>query len=445
MIIELLRSAACLSWDPQIETMPRRELKELQLAKLRKLVAYTYDNVPFYRNKLDSMGLSPDSIKKLDDIRHLPFTSKDDLRDNYPFDLFATPMREVVRIHASSGTTGKATVVGYTRKDLELWSEMMARIHSAGGVTKDDIAQISFGYGLFTGGFGHHYGLEKIGAAVIPASSGNTERQVQIMKDFGTTVLICTPSYALHIADVMVEMGIDPKRDLKLKYGLFGAEPWSESIRREIEKKMCLTATDNYGLSELIGPGVSGECLEKNGMHINEDSFIVEIIDPKSGERLKEGEKGELVITPLDKEALPLLRYRTKDLSIISPEQCRCGRTTARIMKIMGRTDDMLIIRGVNVFPSQIEEALLEVDGIAPHYQIIVDRQKNIDILEVHVEVTDRLFFDEMKRIVEIETQIIDRLYAIIGIKVKLKLVEPRTIERSTGKAKRVLDKRNVY
>lgn len=432
-------------WDPQIETMPRRELKELQLAKLRKLVAYTYDNVPFYRNKLDSMGLSPDSIKKLDDIRHLPFTSKDDLRDNYPFDLFATPMREVVRIHASSGTTGKATVVGYTRKDLELWSEMMARIHSAGGVTKDDIAQISFGYGLFTGGFGHHYGLEKIGAAVIPASSGNTERQVQIMKDFGTTVLICTPSYALHIADVMVEMGIDPKRDLKLKYGLFGAEPWSESIRREIEKKMCLTATDNYGLSELIGPGVSGECLEKNGMHINEDSFIVEIIDPKSGERLKEGEKGELVITPLDKEALPLLRYRTKDLSIISPEQCRCGRTTARIMKIMGRTDDMLIIRGVNVFPSQIEEALLEVDGIAPHYQIIVDRQKNIDILEVHVEVTDRLFFDEMKRIVEIETQIIDRLYAIIGIKVKLKLVEPRTIERSTGKAKRVLDKRNVY
>jgi phenylacetate-CoA ligase len=391
------------------------------------------------------MGLSPDSIRKLEDIRLLPFTTKDDLRDNYPFDLFATPMRNVVRIHASSGTTGKATVVGYTRKDLELWSEMMARIHSAGGVTNDDIAQISFGYGLFTGGFGHHYGLEKIGAAVIPASSGNTERQVQIMKDFGTTVLICTPSYALHIADVMAEMGIDPKRDLKLKYGLFGAEPWSESIRREIEKKMCLTATDNYGLSELIGPGVAGECLEKNGMHINEDSFLVEIIDPKSGECLIEGEKGELVITPLDKEALPLLRYRTKDLSIFSTGQCRCGRTTARIMKIMGRTDDMLIIRGVNVFPSQIEEALLEVDGIAPHYQIIVDRQKNIDILEVHVEVTDRLFFDEMKRIVEIETQIIDRLYAIIGIKVKLKLVEPRTIERSTGKAKRVIDKRNVY
>ncbi len=432
-------------WNPQIESMPRRELKELQLSKLKKMMGYVYENVPFYRKKFDSIGLKPESIKTLDDIKNIPFTSKDDLRDNYPFQLFATPMSEIIRIHASSGTTGKATVVGYTKKDLELWSELMARIHTAGGVTKDDIAQISFGYGLFTGGFGHHYGLEKIGAAVIPASSGNTERQVQIMKDFGTTVLICTPSYALHIADIMSEMGVNPKTDLKLKYGLFGAEPWSESIRREIEKKMNITATDNYGLSELIGPGVSGECLEKKGMHINEDSFLVEIIDPETGNILKDGDEGELAITALDKEALPLLRYRTKDLSILLPDPCRCGRTTARIMKIMGRTDDMLIIRGVNVFPSQIEEVLLEVEGIAPHYQIIVEREKNIDILEVHVEVTDRLFFDEMKRIVQLETKITDRLYSVLGIKVKLKLVEPRTIERSTGKAKRVIDNRKLY
>jgi len=432
-------------WNPQIESMPRRELKELQLSKLKKMMGYVYENVPFYRKKFDSIGLKPESIKTLDDIKNIPFTSKDDLRDNYPFQLFATPMSEIIRIHASSGTTGKATVVGYTKKDLELWSELMARIHTAGGVTKDDIAQISFGYGLFTGGFGHHYGLEKIGAAVIPASSGNTERQVQIMKDFGTTVLICTPSYALHIADIMSEMGVNPKTDLKLKYGLFGAEPWSESIRREIEKKMNITATDNYGLSELIGPGVSGECLEKKGMHINEDSFLVEIIDPETGNILKDGDEGELAITALDKEALPLLRYRTKDLSILLPDPCRCGRTTARIMKIMGRTGDMLIIRGVNVFPSQIEEVLLEVEGIAPHYQIIVEREKNIDILEVHVEVTDRLFFDEMKRIVQLETKITDRLYSVLGIKVKLKLVEPRTIERSTGKAKRVIDNRKLY
>ncbi len=432
-------------WNPKIETMPRKGLKELQLIKLKKLVNYIYDEVPFYRKKLQLSGIKPDSIKELNDIKLLPFTSKGDLRENYPFSLFARPLRDVVRIHASSGTTGKPTVVGYTKNDLELWSELIARIASAGGVTQDDVAQVAFGYGLFTGGFGLHYGLEKIGATVIPASSGNTERQVQLMRDFGTTVLICTPSYALHIADVVKDMGIDPQKDLKLKYGLFGAEPWSESIRKEIEKGLNIIATDNYGLSELIGPGVSGECLEKNGMHINEDSFFVEVINPVTGEWTNEGEKGELVITPLDKEALPLLRYRTKDLSIVEEEPCKCGRTSARIMKIMGRTDDMLIVRGVNIFPSQIEEVLLEVEGIAPHYQIIVERQKNIDTIEVHVEVTNALFFDEMKKIVELETKIVDRLYSILGIKVKLKLVEPKKIERSTGKAKRVIDKRDVY
>jgi phenylacetate-CoA ligase len=432
-------------WNKKCETMSRNDLKELQLKKLKKLVRYEYDNVKFYRDKLDALGVKPSDIKKLEDIRKLPFTSKDDLRDNYPFGLFAVPMSEVVRIHASSGTTGKSTVVGYTKKDLDLWSELVARLASAGGATRDDVAQVSFGYGLFTGGFGLHYGMEKIGATVIPASSGNTQRQVQLMKDFGATVLIGTPSYALHIVDVIREMGIDPKKDLKLKYGLFGAEPWSESIRREIEKGLNIIATDNYGLSELIGPGVAGECLQKDGMHINEDSFFVEVIDPVTGEWAKDGEKGELVITPLDKEALPLLRYRTKDLSVIEKKKCACGRTTHRIKKIMGRTDDMLIVRGVNVFPSQIEEVLLDIEGVAPHYQIVVDRQHNVDMLEVWVEVVDAIFFDEMKRIVELEKKIVDRLYAVLGIKVKLKLVEPKSIERSQGKAKRIVDKRDVY
>lgn len=432
-------------WNPAIETISRKDLKELQLTKLRKVVHTVYHNVPFYREKLDAMGVKPEDIKTLEDIKKLPFTTKDDLRDNYPYKMFAVPMSEVVRIHASSGTTGKSTVVGYTRNDLNTWSELIARIASAGGVTREDIAQISFGYGLFTGGFGLHYGLEKIGVAVIPVSSGNTKRQIQLMQDFMPSVLVCTPSYALHIIDVLQEMGVDPKKDLKLKYGLFGAEPWSESIRKEIEKGLNLTATDNYGLSELIGPGVSGECLEKSGMHVNDDSFIVEVIDPVTGEWVNEGEKGELVITPLDKEALPLLRYRTKDLSVISTEPCKCGRTTSRIMKIMGRTDDMLIVRGVNVFPSQIEEVLLDVDGVAPHYQIVVDRKNSSDSLEVWVEVIDTIFFDEMKKIVELENKICEKLYAMLGIKVKLKLVEPKTIERSQGKAKRVVDKRDVY
>jgi phenylacetate-CoA ligase len=431
-------------WNPQIETLPRKELKELQLRKLKKTVQYTYENVKFYRDKLDAMKIKPDDIKTLEDIRRLPYTVKDDLRENFPYQLFATPMKDVVRIHASSGTTGKPTVVGYSRGDLEMWAEAIARLASAGGVTADDIAQISFGYGLFTGGFGLHYGLERIGAAIIPVSSGNTERQIKIMQDFSPTVLICTPSYALHILDYIKEMGISPEKDLKLKYGLFGAEPWSESIRAELERGFNFEATDNYGLSEIIGPGVSGECLEKNGMHINEDFFFVEVIDPETGEWVKEGETGELVITPLGKETLPLFRYRTRDLSHIDESPCACGRTTARIMKIRGRTDDMLIVRGVNIFPSQIEEVLLKIEGVAPHYQIVVDRKNNIDTLEVWVEANEIVFSDEMKKLVALEKLIIDRLYVQLGIKVEVKLVEPKTIERSQGKAKRVIDKRKI-
>ena len=353
-------------------------------------------------------------------------------------------MKEIVRIHASSGTTGNPTVVGYTRNDLELWSECVARIASAAGVTSEDTAQVSFGYGLFTGGFGLHYGLEKIGAAVIPVSSGNTERQIKLMRDFGSTALICTPSYALHLVDSIRECGIDPKKDLKMKTGLFGAEPWTESIREQIEKGMSIRATDNYGMSELIGPGVAGECLEKQGMHICEDHFFVEVIDPDTGEWVKEGETGELVITPLSKEALPLMRYQTKDLSYLSYKKCDCGRTTARIMKIRGRTDDMLIIRGVNVFPSQIEEVLLGMDGVAPHYQLVVDRKNNLDTLEVWVEAREDFFSDEMKNIMELEKKIEHKLYSVLSIHTKLKLVEPKTIERSQGKAKRVIDKRDL-
>jgi len=432
-------------WNKEIEQMDRKKMRELQLEKLKKLVSYVYENVPFYRKKMDEIGIKPEHIKTLEDIKNLPVTTKNDLRDNYPFGLFAVPMSKVVRIHASSGTTGKPTVVGYTKKDIENWSEMVARIASAGGVSENDIAQIAFGYGLFTGGFGLHYGLEKIGVTVVPASSGNTKRQVQLMQDFGVTVLVCTPSYALHIADVVYEMGLNPKKDLKLKYGLFGAEPWSESIRKELESRLGIIATDNYGMSELIGPGVSGECLEKCGMHVNEDFFFVEVVDPETGEWVDENEKGELIITPLEKEALPLLRYKTGDLSRVVYEPCKCGRTTARIMKIMGRSDDMLIVRGVNVFPSQIEEVLLEVEGIAPHYQIIVDRKDNIDYLEIWVEVVDSIFFDEMKKLVELENKIVERLYTLLGLKVKVRLVEPKTIERSQGKAKRIIDKRDVY
>lgn len=432
-------------WNPEIETMPRSEMKELQLEKLKKNVRYVYENVKFYHDKLDELKIKPEDIKTLEDIRKLPMTTKDDLRDHYPYGMFAVPMKDIVRIHSSSGTTGRPTVVGYTRNDLEMWAEVVARFASAAGVTDNDVAQISFGYGLFTGGFGLHYGLENIGVTVIPISGGNTARQIKIMREFEPTVLICTPSYALYMIDYIKENGIDPKKDLHLKVGLFGAEPWTDSIRAEIEEGLNIVATDNYGLSEIIGPGVSGECELKQGMHISEDHFLVEIIDPETGEWVEDGQIGEVVITPLDKEALPLLRYRTKDLSYLMTEKCACGRTTARMKKIRGRTDDMLIVRGVNVFPSQIEEVLMSMDGVAPHYQLIVDRHNNLDTLEVWVEATEALFRDEMKQMVKIEKEICDRIYTMLGIRVKLLLKEPKTIERSQGKAKRVVDRRDVY
>lgn len=432
-------------WNPGIETMSRGDIKELQLEKLKNNVQYCYDKVKFYHDKLDELKIRPSDIKTLEDIRLLPITSKEELRQHYPYGMFAVPMKEVVRIHASSGTTGRATVVGYTRNDMDMWTECLARMINAAGVTDEDITQISFGYGLFTGGFGLHYGMEKVGATVIPVSSGNTQRQIKIMQEFGSTVLIATPSYALYIADVLKESGLDPHKDIALKFGLFGGEPWTESMGKKIEKELGILATDNYGLSEIIGPGVCGECTEQNGMHIAEDHFFFEIVDPETGEWVEEGDVGEVIITPLDKEALPLLRYRTKDLSYMMTEKCACGRTSARLAKIQGRTDDMLIVRGVNLFPSQIEEVLMNIEGVAPHYQLVLDRKDNLDTLEVHVEVTPEIFADEMKKMRQIESCIHESLFSVLNIKVGLKLVEPKSIERSMGKAKRVIDKRDVY
>nr|WP_022671023.1 phenylacetate--CoA ligase [Hippea alviniae] len=429
-------------WEKEKETMDRKSIEELQVELLREKIEYAYKNVPFYRKKFEEAGITKESIKSIEDIRKLPFTTKIDFRDNYPFGLLARPMKEIVRIHSSSGTTGKPTVVAYTRKDIETWSNLVARIAAAAGVNDEDIVQIAFGYGLFTGGFGLHYGLEKIGAAIIPASSGNTKRQVMIMQDYGATVLVCTPSYALYIGEVARKIGIDPKKDLKLRIGMFGAEPWSEQMRKKIEENLGIKAYDNYGLSEIIGPGVAGECEAQNGMHIAEDHFIAEIINPETGQPAKDGEYGELVITSLTKEALPVFRYRTRDITRITKEPCKCGRSFARMDKPIGRTDDMLIIRGVNIFPSQIEEVLFNIEGISPHYQIIVDRINNLDTITVMVEANANLFFDEMKK----QKQLLDRINAelktTLGIEVDVKLVEPNSIQRSEGKAKRVIDKR---
>ncbi len=430
-------------WEPEYETMERDELRQLQLERLQAVVNRVYMNVPFYRRKFDEAGVNPEDIKSLDDIRRLPFTTKDDLRENYPYGLFAVPLREVVRIHASSGTTGLPTVVGYTKADIKTWSNLVARILTAGGVTKDDVVQIAFGYGLFTGGFGLHYGAERIGASVIPISSGNTRRQIKIMQDFRTTTLICTPSYALVIADTMEEMGINPN-SLPLKYGLFGAEPWSEAMRQEIQEKLKITATDNYGLSEVMGPGVAGECLQQKGLHINEDHFLVEVIDPESLEPVGPGETGELVITTLTKEAFPVIRFRTRDLTRLIPEPCPCGRTFVRMQRVLGRTDDMIIVKGVNVFPSQIEEVLFEIEGTEPHYQIIVERKGRLDDITVMIEVSEEIFFDEMKKQQELKELIKQRLSSELGISVNVKLVEPKTLERFEGKAKRVIDRRQL-
>ena len=429
-------------WNPKIECEGRGEIKALQLERLKETVERIYSNVPYYKKKLDEAGVTPDSIKSLDDLKRIPFTTKDDLRENYPFGLFASPMKDIVRIHASSGTTGKPTVVGYTKNDLDTWSEAIARLACAAGATEDDIAQISFGYGLFTGGFGLHYGLEKVGLAIIPASTGNTEKQIMLMKDFGTTLLVSTPSYALYMSEVAEKMGIDIKKDLKLKIGMFGSEGSTEEMRQEIEKRWGMTATENYGLSEIMGPGVAGECTEKCGMHVSDDLFIVEIINPETGEVLPEGEVGELVITNIKKEGIPLLRYRTKDITYLDNTPCKCGRTTPRITKIQGRSDDMLKIKGVNVFPSQIESALLGTKGIAPYYQIIVKKVGFVDDMEVLVELNDDSLLEKFSELEKLERTVKHKIKTVLGLDIKIKLVEPQTIERTAGKAKRVIDLR---
>jgi len=421
--------------------MDRDGIRKVQGERLRETVERVYFNVPFYRNRMQEAGLGPESVQNIDDIRKLPFTTKQDLRDNYPFGLFAVPMSEIVRIHASSGTTGKQTVVGYTRADISTWSEVMARTLTAAGATRNDFIQIAYGYGLFTGGLGLHYGGEKIGASVIPISGGNTTRQIQLMHDFGSTVLACTPSYALFLAEAIQDSGIR-REELKLKVGVFGAEPWTENMRREIEQKLSIKAIDIYGLSEVIGPGVASECLVQNGLHINEDHFYPEIIDPETLEVLPAGTVGELVFTTITKEGLPLIRYRTRDLTRLHYEKCDCGRTLVRMDKCLGRSDDMLIIRGVNLFPSQVESVLLEMHEIKPHYLLIVDRQNNLDTLELKVEVEDEFFQDRISELETLRQRIQNSVESSIGIGLKVTLAEPKTIERSEGKAKRVIDNR---
>ena len=431
-------------WNDEFETLPREAMEALQLKRLRDLVDRVYSTVPFYRQRLSAIGYKPGDLRTLEDLSRLPFTTKEDLRENYPFGLFAVPMERVVRIHASSGTTGKPVVVGYTRRDIDTWSELMARTLSCGGTTSGDIVHNAYGYGLFTGGLGAHYGAEKIGAAVIPMSGGNTKRQILIMKDFGSTILCSTPSYALNIAEVMAEENVDCSQ-LRLKCGLFGAEPWSEGMRREIEKKLHIHALDIYGLSEVIGPGVASECIEeKSGLHIFEDHFIAEIIDPETGKTLPHGQIGELVFTTITKEAFPVLRYRTRDISRLNPTPCSCGRTLVRMERISGRTDDMLIIRGVNVFPSQIESVLMQVEGVEPHYQLIVSREGTLDILEIQVEVNESIFTDEIKGLERLAKRVEDDIKDLLGVSCQVRLVEPKTIQRSEGKAKRVIDKRKI-
>ncbi len=430
-------------YNPEIESMDRDRLKDLQLERLKDTVKRCEEMVPFYRQRLHEKGISWKDINSLEDVENLPFTTKDDLRENYPFGLFAVPTREIVRIHASSGTTGRPTVVGYTSTDIEVWAELMARSLMAGMADKSDIVQIAYGYGLFTGGLGFHYGTEKLGASAIPISGGNTKRQIRMMVDLGTTVLCCTPSYALYMAETADEMGIDFKQ-LKLKSGIFGAEPWSDRMRDKIERLLNLSAFDVYGLSEVMGPGVSIECEEKNGLHIFEDCFLAETINTETGESLPIGEQGELVFTTLNKFGMPLIRYRTRDVTSLSDEPCACGRTHVRMKRVRGRTDDMLIIRGVNVFPSQIETVLMQIEGISPHYQLIVDREAGLDIIEVQVEVSEDMFSDRIRGLEEWQQLIQSEIESYLGIGVKVLLAEPRSITRSEGKAVRVIDNREL-
>jgi len=428
------------------ETLPRHEIENLQFERLKETLNRVYEKVPAYRKKMELEGIRCEDIKDLKDLKKLPFTTKQDLRDNYPFGLFAVPKKDLVRIHASSGTTGKPTVVGYTRKDLQIWTECVSRIACMGGATSEDIAQICFGYGMFTGALGLHYGLENIGAAVCPASAGNTQKQIMYMQDFGTTLLVATPSYALHIGEVAREMGVDPEKDLNVRIGLFGGEGMTEAMRSEMYRLWGskIKVTQNYGMSELMGPGVSGECLELCGMHINEDHFIPEIIDPDTGEVLPPGEKGELVITCITKEALPLIRYRTRDITRLFYEPCKCGRTTVRMESLSGRSDDMLIIRGVNVFPSQIEEVLFNIPEIGAHYEILVDRKDYLDVMEIKVELADETLLDSYAKLGELEKRIKSNLRTVLGRDAVVKLVAPRSLKRFEGKAKRVTDLRKM-
>jgi len=428
-------------WDKQGECLDRKSMQELQLERLKWTVDRVYNNVPYYRQAFDEAGVKPADIKSLEDITRLPFTTKAALRDNYPYGLFASPLKDIVRIHASSGTTGKPIVVGYTKNDLDTWTDMVARIIGMAGVTSEDVTQICFGYGFFTGGFGLHYGMERIGATVVPASSGNTEKQIMLMQDFGTTALVSTPSYALYMAEVAREMGIDPKT-LPVRVGLFGGEACTDNMKREIEKLWAIKATDNYGLTEVIGPGVAGECTVEPGMHINEDHFLVEVIDPETGRTIEYGEEGELVFTSLTKEAFPVIRYRTRDITVLNPEPCACGRTTVRMGKTKGRTDDMLIIKGVNVFPSQVETVLMHIEGLTPFYQLVVRRKDFLDNLEVKVEIKPEWFSDDYQQIIAYERNIQKELKKVLGLEAKVTMVAPNSIERTTGKAKKVLDLR---
>ena len=430
-------------YSPEIETAPREKIVALQNERLAATVRRVYENVPFYRSKMEQAGVTPDDIRTIDDLRKLPFSYKQDLRDTYPYGLFAVPMKDVVRLHASSGTTGKQIVVGYTRNDLDVWDECVARALTAAGCTDEDIVHVSYGYGLFTGGLGADGGAKRIGATAVPVSSGNTQRQVTILKDFGSTILCCTPSYALHIAEVLYASGYT-KDDIKLKAGVFGAEPWTNEMRRKIEEMLGLTAYDIYGLTEIIGPGVAFECKEQTGMHVNEDHFIVEVIDPDTGEVLPEGTQGELVFTCITKEAFPILRYRTRDIGVITRGKCSCGRTLVKMTKPRGRTDDMLIIRGVNVFPSQVEAVLLELGDTAPHYMLIVDRVDNLDTLEIQVEMKEDMEFDAVRLVEETEAKIKAAVASTLGISAKVTLLPPKSLARSEGKAVHVIDKRKI-
>lgn len=428
-------------WDREQETLPRRQLEQLQLERLQHQVGLVYGKVPSYRQAMEERGVRPEHIQRLADLTLLPFTTKKDFRDNYPVGLMAAPRDQIVRMHASSGTTGRPVIAAYTKGDVEAWAELMARVLTAGGLLKGDTIQNAHGYGLFTGGLGFHHGAEKVGATVVPSSVGNTKRQVMLIQDLGVTALACTPSYALIIAETAAEMGVDLRRS-GLRLGFHGAEPWSNQMRQEIESKLGSSATDVYGLTEVLGPGVAAECTEKDGLHLAEDHFLAEVVDPDSGEPLPCGSQGELVLTTLTKEAMPLLRFRTRDITRLNPEPCRCGRTLARMARVRGRTDDMLIIRGVNVFPSQIESVLLGIDGVEPHYLIVVDRHHHLDDLEVRVEVPQALFTDELAALEGLEQKIRAELESVLGLSSRVKLVEPGTLERSEGKARRVIDRR---